>query len=80
MFYIITLLICPLLFYSTVTIADKLSYFYLLLQYMKLAASLSTSDKGLTIPYYALHGDIEFRNVKFSYPTRKDHVSCPPQS
>ena len=43
---------------------------------MKLSPSLSTSDVGIKIPYYSLHGEVEFKNVNFSYPTRKDHVSC----
>ena len=44
-------------------------------QYMKLTPSLSTSDHGIKIPYHSLHGEVEFKNVQFAYPTRKDHVS-----
>ncbi|XP_067937710.1 mitochondrial potassium channel ATP-binding subunit-like [Watersipora subatra] len=43
-------------------------------EYMKLKPSLSTADVGQTIPYHSLHGKVEFRNVQFSYPTRKDQV------
>lgn len=42
---------------------------------MKLNPSLSTSDVGVKIPYHSLNGEVEFNNVNFSYPTRKDHVS-----
>ena len=41
-----------------------------------MSPSLSTSDVGIKIPYHSLHGEVEFKNVNFSYPTRKDHVSC----
>jgi ATP-binding cassette, subfamily B (MDR/TAP), member 8 len=28
---------------------------------------------GNTIPYHSLIGDVEFKNVDFTYPTRADH-------
>lgn len=30
---------------------------------------------GITIPYQELKGDIEFKDVVFSYPSRPQHVS-----
>lgn len=42
---------------------------------MKLSPTLSTSDIGVKIPYHTLHGEVEFKNVHFAYPTRKEHVS-----
>ena len=31
---------------------------------------------GKKIPYHSMIGDIEFKDVNFSYPTRPDHVCC----
>ena len=31
---------------------------------------------GNKIPYHSMIGDIEFKDVNFSYPTRPDHVCC----
>ena len=30
---------------------------------------------GLTIPYHSIRGNINFKNVSFTYPTRPEQVS-----
>ena len=41
-------------------------------QYMELRPVLPI-EGGNTIPYHSLIGDVEFKNVDFTYPTRVDH-------
>lgn len=42
-------------------------------QYVKLQPTIPLKG-GKVIPYHSLMGNIEFKNVSFSYPTRPDQV------
>ena len=41
---------------------------------MNLEPSIPLHSGGKTIPFYSLFGDVEFRNVSFTYPTRPHQV------
>ena len=43
-------------------------------EYMNLEPSIPLHSGGKTIPFYSLFGDVEFRNVSFTYPTRPHQV------
>ena len=42
-------------------------------EYINLTPTIRRSG-GKTIPYHSFFGDIEFKNVSFTYPTRPDQI------
>lgn len=50
-------------------------YMMYMFQYINKEPVMDTSGKR-TIKYHEFHGDIEFKDVTFSYPTRPEAVTC----
>jgi hypothetical protein len=47
--------------------------FYLVGQYSTIKPSIPLNG-GKTIPFHSLFGQVEFKNIDFTYPTRQDQV------